>query len=68
MNGSDSRSSSLDELGRQAVLEFLDRALVDLLQPGPALLVQRRRPDLFQELPDHAADPHDLGRLLNHLR
>ena len=58
----------VDQLRGQAVLEFLDRALVDLLQPGPALLVQRRRPDLLQQLPDHAADPHDLGRLLHHLR
>ena len=57
----------VDELGREAVLEFLDRALVDLLQPGPALLVQWRRPDLLEQLPDHVADPHDLGRLLDHL-
>jgi len=24
-------------------------------------------PDLFQQLPDHAPDPHDLGGLLDHL-
>src|SRR5262249_42621900 len=57
----------LDQLGGQAVLEFLDRALVDLPQPGPALLVQGRGPDLFQQLADHAAHPHDLGGLLDHL-
>ena len=45
----------LDELGREAVLQLLDRALVDLLQPGAALLVQRRGPDLLQELADHVA-------------
>jgi hypothetical protein len=56
-----------DQLGREPVFELLDRALVDRLQPGPALLVQRGRPDLFQQLPDHAANPHDLGRLLDHL-
>src|SRR5438046_185476 len=57
----------VDELGREAVLELLDGALVDLFQPGPALLVQRSRPDLLEQLPDHVADPHDLGRLLDHL-
>jgi hypothetical protein len=40
---------------------------VDLLEPGPALLVQRRGPDLLQELADHVPDAHDLGRLLDHL-
>ena len=57
----------LDQLRGQAVLEFLDRALVDLAQPGPALLVQWRGPDLVEQLPDHAPDPHDLGGLLDHL-
>ena len=57
----------VDQLRREAVLELLDGALVDLLQPGPALLVQRSRPDLLEQLPDHVADPHDLGRLLDHL-
>ena len=56
-----------DELGREPVFEFLDRALVDLFQPGPALLIQWGRPDLFEQLPDHTADPHDLGWLLDHL-
>ena len=58
----------LDQFGREPVLELLDRAFVDLPEAGPALLVQRRRPDLFQQLADHAADPHDLGRLLDHFR
>src|SRR4029079_18011079 len=26
---------------------------------------QRSRPDLLEQLPDHVADPHDLGRLLD---
>ena len=56
-----------DQLGREPVFEFLDGALVNLFQPGSALLVQGGRPDLFQQLPDHAADPHDLGWLLDHL-
>ncbi len=57
----------IDKLGREAVLQLLDGALVDLFQPDPALLVKRRRPDLLEQLPDHVADPHDLGRLLDHL-
>ena len=40
---------------------------MDLLEPRPALLVQRGRPDLLQQLADHAPDSHDLGRLLDHL-
>jgi hypothetical protein len=40
---------------------------VDRPEPGPALLVQRRGPDLLQELADHVPDAHDLGRLLDHL-
>jgi hypothetical protein len=55
------------QFGREPVLELLDGVLVDLLQPRPALLVERRRLDLLKELPDHRADPHHLGRLLHHL-
>ncbi|CAM5387762.1 Serine/threonine-protein kinase PknD [Streptomyces alboniger] len=58
----------LDELWSQTVLQFLHRAGVDLLEPHPARLVQRSRTDLFQQLLDHASDPHDLRRLLHHLR
>jgi prephenate dehydratase len=57
----------IDQFGRQPVLEFLDGRLVDLLQPLAALLVERRGADLLEQLPDHAADPHHLGRLLDHL-
>ena len=32
----------LDQLGRQALLELLDRPAVDLLEPDPARLVERR--------------------------
>ena len=56
-----------DQLGGQALLELGDRAAVDLRQPGPAGLVQRRAPDLLEQLLDHAADPHHLGRLLDQL-
>ena len=34
----------LDQLGREPGLELLDRGLVDLLEPDPAGLVERRRP------------------------
>ena len=40
---------------------------MDLLEPGTALLVNRRGAHLFEQLADHAADPHHLGRLLDHL-
>ncbi len=53
------------QLGRQAVLQLDDRPLVDLPEPVAAGLVERRRADLLQQLLDHAADPHDLGRLLD---
>jgi hypothetical protein len=39
---------------------------VDRAQPGPSAFVERRRPDLFEQLLDHRADAHDLGRLLHH--
>ena len=57
----------VDQLRGQPVLQLLDRALVDLAEPGPALLIQRGGADLLQQLPDHAADPHHLGWLLDHL-
>jgi hypothetical protein len=55
----------LDELGRQTVLEFVDRAAVDLGQPKPPRLVQRRVTDLVEEVLDHRTDPHDLRGLLD---
>ena len=64
-NGSESRSSSSRSSGRQAVLQLDDRPLVDLPQPLAAGLVERRRADLLEQLLDHAADPHDLRRLLD---
>ena len=39
--------------------------LVDLPQPAAARLVERRGPDLLEQLLDHAADPHHLGGLLD---
>ena len=56
----------LDQLGGEPLLELLDRAGWISLQPDPARLVQGSRADLLQQLLDHAADPHDLGRLLDH--
>jgi hypothetical protein len=56
------------QLGRQPVLQLGDRAAVDLLEPVPTGVVERSRPDLFEQLLDHAADPHDLGGLLDELR
>ena len=55
----------LAQFGRQPLLELADRRLVDLAQPRPAGLVERRRADLFEQLLDHRADPHHLGRLLD---
>jgi len=56
------------QLRGQPVLQFGDRAPVDLPEPLPARLVQRSGPYLLQQLFDHAADPHDLRRLLDQLR
>src|SRR5262249_61333888 len=47
--------------------EVVDRAVLAPLQSGTALLYKRGCLDLIQQLPDLAALPHDLGRLLNHL-
>ncbi len=58
----------LHELRGQAVLQLLDRGGMDVLEPDPARLVERRGTYLFQELLDHAADPHDLGGLFDHFR
>ena len=40
---------------------------MDLFQPRPALLVERGYTHLLEQLLDHAADPHDLGRLFDHV-
>src|SRR5690606_10755438 len=55
----------LDELRGQALLQFPDRGLVDLLQPGAAGLVQGRRAHFLEQLLDHRADAHHLGRLFD---
>jgi hypothetical protein len=36
-------------------------------QPLAAGVVQRRRLHLVEQLADHVADPHHLGRLLDHV-
>ena len=50
------------EVGREAAGQLLDGDVEDLTQAGPPGLVERRVPDLLEELADHGADPHDLGR------
>ena len=40
---------------------------MDVAQAVAALLFEGRRPDLLEQLLDHRADPHDLGRLLDHV-
>ena len=57
----------LAQLGREALLELLDRALVDLAQPGPRGVVERGGAHLLEQLLDHRADPHHLRGLLDHV-
>ena len=57
----------LAEVGRQGAAELAHGRLVDLPQAGPGRLVERRAAHLLEELLDHGADPHDLGRLLDGL-
>ena len=67
LNGSVSRSSSSRSSGARPSSSSLIEAGVDLPQPVAAGVVQRRGPDLLEQLLDHRADPHDLGRLLDHV-
>ncbi len=55
------------QLGGEALLELVDRRLVDLLQPVAAGVVERCGAHFLEELFDHRADAHDLGRLLHHV-
>ena len=55
------------QFGGEALFELADRGLVDLLEPGAAGVVERCGPDLLEQLLDHGADAHDLGRLLDHV-
>src|SRR5580765_1721040 len=55
----------LVQLRGQTVLQLGDRRVVDLGEPGATLVVEWRAADLFEELLDHRADPHHLGRLLD---
>ena len=59
------------EVRRQPAGELPDGGLVDLLHAHPAGGVEGRMAHLVEQLLDHRADPHDLGRLLDrveHLR
>ncbi len=55
------------QVGREAVGQLADRLLVDLPEPAPAGLVEGRLADLLEQLLDHRADAHHLGRLLDRL-
>src|SRR5438552_2516321 len=55
------------QLWREALGELTYRRLVDLAEASAALVVERRPSHLFEELPDHRADAHDLGGLLDDL-
>ena len=60
------RSDPVRPPGRgEALGQFADRLLVDLPQPAPAGLVQRRQAHLLQQLLDHRSDAEQLGRLLD---
>ena len=65
VNGSVSRSSSSTSSGASPASSSLIEALVDLLEPVAAGLVERGGLHLLEQLADHAADPHHLGRLLD---
>ena len=53
------------QLGCQPVLEFADAGRVDFAQPASTGVVQRCSPDFLEQLFDHGADAHHLGRLLH---
>jgi hypothetical protein len=53
------------QLGRQALFEFPDTGRVDFAQPVAAGVVERGRAHFLEQLFDHGADPHHLGRLLD---
>ena len=38
---------------------------VDLSEPAPGSVIQGRRLNFLQELPDHGPDPHYLGRFIH---
>ena len=67
-NGSESRSSSSRSSGASpSSSSTIDRWWISRSRL-PAGLVERGRPHLLQQLLDHAADPHHLGRLLDQAR
>src|SRR5580658_7834148 len=55
------------QVGGEPARELAQRLLVDLAEADPACLVQRGLTDLVEQLLDHRADPHDLGRLPDRL-
>src|SRR5271166_1204814 len=55
----------LTQLRCQALFELADARGVNLAQPVAAGLIERCRAHLLEELLDHGADPHHLGRLLD---
>ena len=55
------------QFGGEAVLEFPDRRPVDVAQAVSRRLVERCGLHLLEQLLDHRADAHHLGRLLHEL-
>ena len=51
----------LAEVGRQDLLELVDRAFVDLLQRTAARVVERRASRFVEQRADHRRDPDELG-------
>ena len=66
IGGASDASSSL-QVGGEHLLELADGALVDLAEPDPSGLVERRLAGLLEELADHARDPQELRRLSDRL-
>jgi hypothetical protein len=55
------------QVGRERGSHLLHRAVVDLLEPLAGRAVEVGLAHLVEQLLDHGADPHDLGRLLHRL-
>ncbi len=65
VKGSESRSSSSTSSGASPLSSSLIEERWISLSRLPARVVERRRLHLLEQLPDHAADPHHLRRLLD---
>jgi hypothetical protein len=61
------RGELLLQVGREHVLELADRSLVDLAEPDPPGLVERRLAGVLEQLSDHRRDPQELRGLRDRL-